>query len=211
MSKKLHNDENWEPEWITFTYSNILKCSNFDCGEIVINIGEGFLDWDIVHGEDGYPEQVYTEYFEPKYFQPYLKLFNIPENTPSEINEEIEQSFSLFFSNPDSSLNHIRIALENLLNYMKIKKYTNKNGKRFPISLHKRIELLPSKYSHIKDLLFAIKWLGNAGSHSHKKVSKDDVLDAYEIMDVVLNELFLNKKERAKKLSKKINKKKGPK
>lgn len=211
LSKDAHGHEAWEPEWITFNYSNTLKCSNSHCGEIVINVGEGFVDWDVIQGENGYPEQVYTEYFRPKYFQPYLKLFIITDNIPDEVRDEIEQSFSLFFSNPDSSLNHIRISLENLLTYLKVKKYTNRDGKRFPISLHKRIDLVPNKHDHIKDLFLAVKWLGNAGSHSSKKVSKDDVMDAYEIMDAILSELFQNKKEYAKKLSKQINKKKGPK
>ena len=211
FSKEAHGHEAWEPEWITYSYSNILKCSNSNCGEIVFNVGDGFVDWDVIQGRDGYPEQVYTDYFRARYFQPPLIIFNIPDKTPDDVKESLEESFALFFSNPDSSLNHTRMALEKVLNFLKIKKYTNRDGKRFPISLHRRIDLLPTKYSHIKDLCLAVKWLGNAGSHSGDKTTRDDVLDAYEIMDAILYELFDNKKVKAKKLSKKINKNKGPK
>ena len=77
--------------------------------------------------------------------------------------------------------------------------------------MHKRIDLIPEKHKAIKDFCYAIKWLGNAGSHSDKIITLDDVMDAYEIMDEVLRELFEEKQEHIKKLVKTINKKKGPK
>jgi hypothetical protein len=41
-------------------------------------------------------------------------------------------------------------------------------------------------------------------------VTKDDVLDAYEIMEEILQDLFVQKTIQVKKLAKKINKTKGP-
>ena len=58
LSKEAHSHEAWEPEWITYSYSNTLKCSNSNCGEIVFNIGDGSVDWDISEGDNGYPEQI---------------------------------------------------------------------------------------------------------------------------------------------------------
>ena len=49
----------------------------------------------------------------------------------------------------------------------------------------------------------AVKWLGNAGSHSHKTISADDVLDAYEIMEEILKKIYITKSEEVKKLAKK--------
>lgn len=71
--------------------------------------------------------------------------------------------------------------------------------------------MLPNRHKHLKELFLAIKWLGNAGSHSNKEITIDDVLDAYEIMETVLKELFEYKKDTVKKLAKKIIKKQGPK
>jgi hypothetical protein len=78
------------------------------------------------------------------------------------------------------------------------------------LTLHRRIELIPKKHQHLQDLFFAVKWLGNAGSHSDKAVTKDDVLDAYEIMAEILQDLFVKKTSRVKHLAKLINKTKGP-
>ena len=118
------------------------------------------------------------------------------------------QSFELFFCNPPSSANHIRVALEKLLNHLKVKQYEIIKGRKRFISLHKRIEIISTKYRGLKEDFLALKWLGNAGSHSHKIIMIDDVIDAYEIFESVLHELFKSKSIR--KLVKQINKKKGP-
>lgn len=56
----------------------------------------------------------------------------------------------------------------------------------------------------------AVKWLGNAGSHSGNTVSADDVLDAYELMEKLLTEVFDEESKKIMALAKDINKKKGP-
>ena len=210
-SKKAHGHEEWDPGCIEYVYSCLLVCSNEVCKDVVANSGEGFVDVDIDYEDNGQPVQGWFDFFRPKYFYPHLKLFSLPAGTPKDVVEEINQSFELFFCNPPSASNHIRIALENLLTYMKVKRNETKNGKTLFLNLHKRIDLIPAKYQRLKDFCLAIKWLGNAGSHSDKKITLDDVMDAYEIMDEMLRELLDKKQEHIKKLVKAINKKKGPK
>jgi len=138
-------------------------------------------------------------------------MFSFPEETPDDVAEELGTSFALFFCDPSSSANHMRIALEHLLTHLRIKRYITSGGRRRYLSLHNRIELLPGTYEHVKDIFLAIKWLGNAGSHSQHEVSTDDVLDAYELMEELLAEVITSKRKKAKSLAKQINKKKGPK
>jgi len=192
LSKSAHNHEAWEPEWIQLVYSCLIECSNSSCKEIIASSGSGTVDWDVTYDHMGNPEQEYFSYFKPKYFQPHLKLFDYPETTPDDVADEIDQSFALFFCNPSSASNHIRIAIEHLLTHLKVKRF-ERNGKLRPLNLHRRIELIPEKHRNLKELLFAIKWLGNAGSHANKEVSNDDVMDAYEILDVVLHEIYESK------------------
>ena len=64
---------------------------------------------------------------------------------------------------------------------------------------------------HLKDLILAIKWLGNAGTHDGgAKVTLDDVMDAYELTDHILQEVYSPKLAKLHKLAKKVNKQKGP-
>lgn len=124
--------------------------------------------------------------------------------------DELENSFSLFFCDPPSAANHVRMALEMLMTRMKIQQYRVQNGKRRYLSLHERIMSFPKKYHDIQDLFMAVKWLGNAGSHSGTTVSADDVFDAYELMEKLLAEVFYEESKKLKALAKKINENKGP-
>lgn len=204
-----HKQRGWEPEEIEFIYTYQLICSNPSCEDSVVSIGSGSVDFDPAFDLEGQPNGIeYYEYFQPKLFMPHLNIFKIAQNTPEIIRSSIEESFKLFFVNPSSSANHIRIALEKLLDYLKVKKYETKKGKRLLVNLHKRIDLLPPKYANFKELYFAIKWLGNTGSHSDT-IRIDDVMDAYDIFEIILEELFDNKTKKAKTIAKAIIKKKG--
>lgn len=211
LSKEAHGHDAWDPEWIEYVFSCILVCANPACGDVVACSGSGSVDFEVEYDDRGYPHQAFADYYVPKQFSPHLKMFLCPSGTPENVSKEIAISFSLFFSDASSSANHIRIALEELLTHLKIKRSELKGKRRTFLTLHRRIELLPAKYKHLQDLFLAIKWLGNAGSHGEKKVSMDDVLDAYEIMVEILDELFAKKAKAVKRLAKKINKSKGPK
>lgn len=208
-SLEAHKDGVWEAEWIEYIYSCQFVCTNPACEDTVVNVGTGSVDCEPTYDSHGEPDTLqYFDYFQPKYFLPHLNVFKIAENTPDDIKTSINESFKLFFANPSSSSNHLRIALEKLLDCLKVKRFETKNGKRVPINLHRRIDLLSIKYSNFKDLFFAIKWLGNTGSHSDK-INMDDVMDAYDIFENVLDELFDNRTKNSIKIAKQINKTKG--
>lgn len=210
-SKDAHDHEAWDPDWIEYVYTGLLRCTNENCGEYVANTGTGGVGIDFEMGDDGEPEQTWGDYFRPKYFEPPLHLIDLPGGCPKSVSEPLSESFRLFFSSPPAASNNVRIALEALLTELGVKRFNTKNGKRIFLNLHSRISLLPEKYSELADLLIAVKWLGNAGSHADSPVTIDDVMDAYELIDHVLQELYTQKAKKAKALAKLINKKKGPK
>jgi len=96
-----------------------------------------------------------------------------------------------------------------MLNDLNVNRYRLVNGKRRIINLHQRIDLLPAKYDELKDMLMAVKWLGNAGSHQGGELTTDDVMDAYEIIEHVLSEVYEEKTKKLKAIAKKVNKAKG--
>jgi len=210
-SRAMHDHEEWGPDYFGTVYGGILECSNSACKEAVSSSGYGWDEEEYFYDEKGIPDSDYVRYYRPVTFYPPLKPFAFHKDTPENVSKEIEKSFSLIFSDPPSSANHIRVALEHLLTHLKIKRFTTNNGRRHFLSLHKRIDLLPAKYEEIKDIFLAVKWLGNAGSHSNHAVTLDDVLDSYELTIELLDDIFSKKRKQAKTLAKKINKKKGPK
>lgn len=210
ISQKGHSHYEWEPEWVSLVYNCMLKCSNNNCGEQVTSSGHGFLDIDIEEDENGRPQQTFGNHFEPYYFYPPLKIIDIPQNVPDDIANQLNKSFEFFFSSPSASVNHARSALELILNYLKVPKTTiNNRNKRIKINLHNRIDKLAKQHFSLKELLLAIKWIGNEGSHPEKSLTKDDVIDLYEILEHVLSELFDNKSKTILAKAKRINKAKG--
>jgi hypothetical protein len=188
----------------------MLQCSNDKCADIVSLSGTGSVSYDVEFDHNGEPDHVCADFFLPKYFEPPLKIFPIPADCPKSVIEPLTESFRLLFSCPSASSNSVRVALEELLTELKIRRYVTIRGKRSFLSLHNRIGLLPQKFDELKDVFFAIKWLGNAGSHASGEVSIDDVLDAYELVSHILDEVYASKSKKLKALVKKVNKKKGP-
>ena len=209
-SKRMHGSDEWGPENIEYVFSCILKCAGANCGDVVACSGVGYVEQYYDYDEDGHPYPDWDDRFYPKHFNPPLQLIQIPRGTPEDTKSALGDSFSVVFANPASAANHVRVALEHLLTHLKVKRFTISNNKRRPISLHARIESIPAKYAHVKDLCFALKWVGNAGSHASIDVTLDDVLDIYEIFEELLHEIFSNRSKQAKELAKLINKKKGP-
>ena len=89
------------------------------------------------------------------------------------------------------------------------KKAKNKKGKFDALTLHARLERFAAKNQQVGEHLLAIKWLGNSGSHA-SELTKHDVMDAFELLEHALEEIYDSKTSRLNTLSASINKKKGP-
>lgn len=205
-SKKMREEEEfWDIEWINLVFSGVLICSN--CSEHITFTGkgnpepQGFYDYEL----DQMHHQ-YVEEFVPTFFEPSLNIFEIPEKCPDSVTDEIKNSFKLFWSDLPASANRIRTSLEVLLNEHKVKRFEINGGKRKPISLHKRILIFDNK--ELTDLLMAIKWIGNTGSHLGD-LQTIDILEAYKMFEFALNKIYNNQEIEIKKITKEINKRKG--
>lgn len=68
--------------------------------------------------------------------------------------------------NPDAAANQLRQAVESLLTARGERRYTTtKAGKRKRLTTHERIESFRKREPQVSDVLEAVKWIGNAGSH----------------------------------------------
>lgn len=209
-SKRARSHDEWEPDFVKHVYTCLLHCMNGKCGEVIASSGIGEVDWDVREGENGISEEHYENYFTPVLFEPPLRIIKIPKSCPEDVSEPLVESFRLLFASPSAAANSIRVAMEELLTHLKIKRFSKSGGKRRFITLHERIELLPRKYSELRELILAIKWLGNAGSHGSGSITFDDVLDAYDLTAHILEEIYAPKRRKLKAMAKKVNKKKGP-
>lgn len=203
-------EEYGDPEMLDISIAVSLECSDTKCKERVICLGNGSPSYGESWDETSKQYQPdFETIFRPTFFYPHLKMFKVLGEVPDSIRKHIFSSFQIFFCNPGSSLNCLRIALEEVLNFIGVKKITQKKKRKIRISLHDRIDSLDGELQEVKELCFAIKWHGNSGSHPNSEVTIDDVLDAYEIFEVIQEKIFDKKSKKAKDLAKKINKRKG--
>jgi hypothetical protein len=208
-SKRFQKELAWEPEWTDGVFSGILTCNNNKCNEKTIVSGKMSVEASYFYDKDGNQDQSYEESLTPLLFIPALKVLEISSECPAEIEEAVIESFKLFWVDSSSCCNKIRIVVELIMNQQRVGKTYLKGKKRKRYNLHDRIVLFAKKRKAESEQLMAIKWIGNSGSHSSDKNTKDDALDAYDILENVLNRLY-QKTTHIEKLSKKINKRKKP-
>ena len=213
------SDQNKEPNLLGFlaniaiTWNDILswKAGRFTaflmcdkCKEVVSFNGTARLP---VQREKNYAISIGV-CLRPEYFSPALPIIKICEDLPSEIANELSASFSLFFLNSSSSGNKVRSSVELILDNLNISRFkigengeviNNKSGYPIENSLHTRIIEFSKKHDHLGDILLAIKILGNEASHSNN-LSKEDLIEAYGVIDYLIDELYVRPKKYKKAL-----------
>lgn len=198
QSKKSNKNPDWEPTWISGCALGTLKCNKKSCAELVSFVGDYSVTEDMSYDENGVPDGFsFSEKISPCYFYPPLCLIQVHENYPKSIKDELGSSFRLYWNEPESCANKIRICVEHLLTDLKIPRYT-RTKKYLP--LHHRINKLESKFSEEKTHLMALKIIGNPGSHG-EKIHTLDLVNAYEILEHVLSGIYVREAKRIKKVS----------
>lgn len=195
------SSEIWfEPEMHVSIFSCMARCSRRQCGEVVACQGDS--GWERGGWEDGISDDGYYQWYHPKCFFPSLNPFELPAKCPEEIAEPLQASFSIFLLQPGPAANLIRISVERMLTAMGVVEYKD-NGWR--LGLKERLRKMPPLYEPFSGHLTAIKFLGDAGSHTYDKVNIRDIEDAFEIMEYVVNDLFSGRKESVEVLTKRLN------
>lgn len=204
-ASKKDQDYGFDPDLVEITFSGRLICTT--CADVVFVTGAGGVE--IEHGIDanGEWESKWVEYFNPRFFFPSLKLVNCPEKTPFSVKTRVWAACELYFCQPDSCCNSLRAAAEEILTDLKIDLKKSDGGY---LRFSDRINKLPAEKDSVKALFDAIRWLGNHGSHSDSYLSRSDALDAFDVMNLLLEELYSETRLKARELAKRINDAKGP-
>lgn len=212
-------DEVGEISMLELKFVTFLRCNNKKCKEIACAAGTGSVEeeyrseepWE---GRD-YPEIEYVHYYTISYLDPPTDIFNISDFVPQAVKDRIKNSFSLFWGHSSSSGNQLRQALELVMDEQKVNKTKKtKKGIEIRLNLHERLEefgkIKNGKYKELADALTSLKLIGNFGSH-YNALSREDLLDAYEIFDYVLDQLYVadERKNKVKVLTTQIKNKYG--
>jgi hypothetical protein len=185
-----------------------LECDVSHCQEVVVVSGT------LVTKEEG-DGDTYMNWVEnvyPKSFTPTINIFEIPYGVPQNVKKELVKSFDLFWISPSASANSLRIAVEILLDEFEIDKEDSKGSF---ISLGNRIKDFASNSqtasigAKLKEILTALKHIGNDGSHQ-STLEYTDVLDGYKLFEKVLDSIYVKSDEKLNDIVEKINNAKKP-
>ena len=187
-----------------FTFSALLGCS--DCSEIISCCGVGGYEPREVFDEDGSFSQDYGKYFAPKYFSMPMRLFQPSTRCPDAVKEQLRSSFAVFFCDLGAAANRVRQCVEEILTDAGVE---SQNADGEFVSLRTRINSFRDLNPENADRSDALRWIGNFGSHP-EALTKDDLFDAYDILEVLLEDLYVGHHRSVRELVERINESRGP-
>lgn len=123
---------------------------------------------------------------------PALPLIVPDDRFPESVVRMANEASSVLWTDPSSAANRVRSAVEELLTLQKVPRTVTKNGKRTRLSLDARIakfKAARSKHAEASDLLKAIKWIGNDGSHG-RALTAPQVIEAAELLEHALKQIY---------------------
>lgn len=203
-SKRSRLDEDWSYHDADFRFTARLKCSS--CGDEAVVLGRGGIDEQ--QTQEGWEP---TNYFSPDCIMPMPDMISISQRCPAPVASELRACFRLFWLDRSAAANRIRAGVERIMDHFRIprRQRTNK-GKFAPLYLHDRLGRFEKSDKAIAARLMAIKWLGNTGSHQSDDVTRDDILDALELLEDALVELFEHRTRRLTALTRSLLKRHKP-
>jgi hypothetical protein len=203
-SKEAHESDAWDPDWIRGRFTAWMACN--DCGDPCACAGR----YEVV--EFSFDEEngtTYVHQFRPDWFTDPPGLINIPDRIPDPVATELAKAFHVFWCDNEACANHIRSSVERLLDALRVRRFTLRKRKRVRIQLHHRIDEYKKQNAHLGAALEAVKWIGNAGTHS-ATLDRADLFDGFDLIEHVLEELYAGKRSKIAALSKAINHRKRP-
>lgn len=199
-----HDD--WDVEWLRWRFSGLLGCSNAACQETAAVAGikrveENQIDWD---------ELVRTDRYEITSFTPSPLPFPLRDEYPEDVSALLRLAADIYWPDPEAAANKIRQAVEALLTHRRIPRTVlGGDRKRHRLPLHQRIVRFEEADRETAQLLFAVKWLGNAGSHVGG-LAREDVLIGFDMLEHVLERLYVRAGPRLLARAARIIRRRGP-
>jgi hypothetical protein len=186
-----HSEDHWEPEFIFGTFRADAECENSDCRQVVIAVGTYTVGYARESIDRDYPGIPYSSFYAVEYLTPSLPLIQVPNGTPEEVQDGVLRASRLLFADPGLAATALRATVERYLTSEGVAGLDS-NG-RF-LSLAARIEGwrgAGQARDKVAQLLTAVRWIGNAGTHEMSDLTVADVLDGVEFLDEAFHALFV--------------------
>ena len=196
-------EEWWEPDYEQSIFRMTLKCQK--CDGIVHAHGDGVIEEEYDENDENGWARYWVTVHRPKYFYPSLKFIDYPPATPLEVQTPLNAAAAMYYSHPAASCNSLRMAAEEILTSLGVPK---PDPGKF-ITFSQRIKQIPET-SSVYGLLDALRWLGNDGSHARSSITHRDAEDAFRVIDLLVEEVYSDRRKKIQELAAAIREHKGP-
>jgi hypothetical protein len=177
-------------------FSQFFQCAIRECGDILVVVGHADLDPNPDSTSD-HDKFIYTLF--PFGIHRAPPVIEVPLETPDSVREELLISFKLYWADLGSCANRLRISVERALDEL---------GIPTPGTLNQRIDAFKDVDADHAETFHALREVGNVGSHLGN-VTRETLLDAFEIYEDALRNLFGGHKLRIESLKQSIRAAKG--
>lgn len=182
-------------------FHGTLSCSRTPCRNVYVVAGEwsrspeGIADFDNDTGPTG---------LEVRHILPALPLMDFPDSVPRTIIGLVDSASAVILSDTSAAATRIRAAIECLLDEQRIRK-TSPSKRSVKLSTHERILLFRSIDSKAADLMMAMKWIGNIGTHESSPLPLSVVLDGTELFARAIELIYDRQAHALERLAANIN------
>lgn len=200
----------FEPEWVRGTFGVRGECDNPECRQAIHGAGDYGVTYARKSRSDGpdYRGEQWASYYQVAQVHPPLLLMPIPAAAPDEVREGVLRASRVLFADPGLAATALRATVERFLTLEAVAGAEPSGRFR---NAHARIEEwrdADTSRVPVANLFFAVKWLGNAGTHEDSDLTTVEVLDGAKLLDEAFHRLYLGPDLDAQAQT--INSAKGP-
>jgi hypothetical protein len=191
-SASARNHPAFEPEWIFGVFAVRGKCENSKCQQVVHGTGNYTVDHSIKSNRDDIDFQgiPYSSYYVVTHLHPPMLIMPIPVSAPDEVREGLLRASRVLFADPGLAATALRATVERFLTAQGVAAATPTGKFRGADDRIKEWARSDPSRPPIANLLLAVKWLGNAGTHEDSDLSTTEVLDGARVLDEAFHRLF---------------------
>lgn len=208
LSKLYRDDDDWEPDWISGVFSAVASCENPECQKAAIAIGAYRVSYSRERPMHAYQGIDYSSFYTIRQIDPPLLLMRLPKSAPESVHDGVARASAVILADPGLAATALLLAVEQFLTSEGIPAAGPSGGFINADQRIKEWRKTGSGRDRIADLLLAVKWIGNAGTHHLSTLTTKEVLDGVEFLDEAFHALFVGPDVDAR--AKAVNDARGP-
>jgi hypothetical protein len=195
--KKARDHDAYDPDWERGTFLAQGTCGASQCQQVVIATGTWRVGYKTTGGDPQSYSDQFATFYRVRQIHPPLRLMELPEDAAVNealggVAEGLLTAGAVLFAAPGLAATALRGCIERFLSNEGIARKTDKGGFR-----HLGLRLMEwrdqdATRGGIADLMLAVRWLGNTGTHEDSGLTVGDVLEGARLLNEAFHRLYVS-------------------